>query len=147
MSDIGDSDGLAEDPKSPKPEEKRKSPDTRKDTSDRNYRGKRDSIHMDDGEQLDFEADDQPEVDKEDGEVPEPAAPAAIKKKENKDAEDGEEKSGDDGEVKDDGNESLEEGEVSDEGDPKPEKPPICRFYSRGACTWGANCRCVPDGF
>ena len=55
--------------------------------------------------------------------------------------EEGGEKSGDEGEVKEEDAESLEEGEVSDDGDPKPEKPPICRFYSRGACTWGNNCR------
>lgn len=37
--------------------------------------------------------------------------------------------------------ESLEDGEVTDEGDPKPEKPPVCRFYNRNCCTWGINCR------
>lgn len=40
--------------------------------------------------------------------------------------------------------EELEEGEVSDEGEHRPEETeprPICRFYSRGQCTWGASCR------
>lgn len=42
--------------------------------------------------------------------------------------------------------EELEEGEVSDEGEHRPEETeprPICRFYSRGQCTWGASCRWV----
>jgi len=96
-------------------------------------------------------------VEREDGEVDVPAPSGAARKEEakknaepvvtekekpktGKEDEDGE---ADDGEVKEDGAESLEEGEVSDEGDPKPEKPPICRFYSRGACTWGSSCRYV----
>merc|ERR1711988_464355 len=46
--------------------------------------------------------------------------------------------------------ESLEEGEVSDEDEEtrkerlKPQ--PICRFYSKGQCTWGASCRFVHPG-
>lgn len=41
---------------------------------------------------------------------------------------------------------SLEEGEVSDEGERRPEESeprPVCRFFSRGACTWGVSCRYV----
>merc|ERR1719483_1356475 len=46
--------------------------------------------------------------------------------------------------------ESLEEGEVSDEDEEtrkerlKPQ--PICRFYSKGQCAWGASCRFVHPG-
>merc|ERR1711976_953164 len=46
--------------------------------------------------------------------------------------------------------ESLEEGEVSDEDEEtrkerlKPQ--PICRFYSKGQCTWGASCQFVHPG-
>lgn len=45
--------------------------------------------------------------------------------------------------------EELEEGEVSDEGEHRPEETeprPICRFYSRGQCTWGASCRFLHPG-
>ena len=46
--------------------------------------------------------------------------------------------------------ESLEEGEVSDEDEESRKerlKPqPICRFYSKGQCTWGASCRFVHPG-
>ncbi|KAL1450398.1 hypothetical protein WDU94_002769, partial [Cyamophila willieti] len=45
--------------------------------------------------------------------------------------------------------EELEEGEVSDEGETRPEENeprPICRFYSRGACTWGSSCRFLHPG-
>ncbi|GBP58116.1 Zinc finger CCCH domain-containing protein 18 [Eumeta japonica] len=44
---------------------------------------------------------------------------------------------------------SLEEGEVSDEGERRPEESeprPVCRFYSRGACTWGVSCRFLHPG-
>lgn len=77
-------------------------------------------------------------MEKEDGEIG--AAPGVSKEQSVGDKKD-DDKSADEGEVKDE--DSLEEGEVTDEGDPKPEKPPICRFFSRGACTWGVNCRLV----
>lgn len=47
----------------------------------------------------------------------------------------------DEGELKGD---ELEEGELTDEGENRPEETeprPICRFYNRGQCTWGSNCR------
>jgi cobalamin biosynthesis protein CobT len=41
--------------------------------------------------------------------------------------------------------EELEEGEVSDEDEEsrnaRLRPQPVCRFYSKGACTWGASCR------
>ncbi|XP_059053706.1 zinc finger CCCH domain-containing protein 18 [Achroia grisella] len=44
---------------------------------------------------------------------------------------------------------SLEEGEVSDEAERRPEETeprPVCRFFSRGACMWGVNCRFLHPG-
>nr|XP_049706895.1 zinc finger CCCH domain-containing protein 18 isoform X3 [Helicoverpa armigera] len=44
---------------------------------------------------------------------------------------------------------SLEEGEVSDEAERRPEESeprPVCRFFSRGACTWGVSCRFLHPG-
>lgn len=37
----------------------------------------------------------------------------------------------------------LEEGELTDDNDTKAEETerPVCRFFSRGHCTWGTNCR------
>ena len=47
--------------------------------------------------------------------------------------------------------EELEEGELSDDegGDARKErlKPqPVCRFYSKGQCTWGNSCRFMHPG-
>lgn len=45
--------------------------------------------------------------------------------------------------------EDLEEGEVTDEDDVRPEETeprPVCRFFSRGQCTWGASCRFLHPG-
>ena len=43
--------------------------------------------------------------------------------------------------------EELEEGEVSSEEDvgkhARMEPRPVCRFYSKGNCTWGNNCRWI----
>ncbi|KAH8355403.1 hypothetical protein KR084_003347 [Drosophila pseudotakahashii] len=43
----------------------------------------------------------------------------------------------------------LEEGEVSDEDEKRPEETepkPVCRFYTRGQCTWGMSCRFLHPG-
>lgn len=45
--------------------------------------------------------------------------------------------------------EDLEEGEVSDEDEVRPEETeprPVCRFFNRGQCTWGASCRFLHPG-
>ncbi|GLH08432.1 Uncharacterized protein GBIM_13673 [Gryllus bimaculatus] len=80
-------------------------------------------------EQLDFEAEEvQDKEEKEEGEC-----------------EIRDEKS-DEGELEGDG---LEEGELTDEEENRPEETeprPICRFYSRGQCTWGSSCRFVHPG-
>ena len=53
-------------------------------------------------------------------------------------------------EQEDEEDEELEEGEVSDEDEESRKerlKPqPVCRFYSKGQCTWGASCRFVHPG-
>ena len=79
------------------------------------------SLHVDGEEQLDFEA--------EEGEVSPKVETKAIKE--------------DDSKPEIEEQSDLEEGELSDEADTKPEETerPICRFFSRGHCTWGSNCR------
>lgn len=58
-----------------------------------------------------------------------------------------EEKKDSDGEVEE--GEELEEGEVTDEDEKRPEETepkPVCRFYTRGQCTWGMSCRFLHPG-
>ncbi|XP_034033027.1 zinc finger CCCH domain-containing protein 18-like [Thalassophryne amazonica] len=57
-----------------------------------------------------------------------------------KDEDDGEI---DEGEIDDD---DLEEGEVKDPSDRKIRPRPICRFFVKGNCTWGMNCRFIHPG-
>lgn len=57
------------------------------------------------------------------------------------------EKKDSDGEIEE--GEELEEGEVSDEDEKRPEETepkPVCRFYTRGQCTWGMSCRFLHPG-
>ncbi|XP_033929260.1 zinc finger CCCH domain-containing protein 18-like isoform X5 [Melopsittacus undulatus] len=49
----------------------------------------------------------------------------------------------DDGEIDDD---DLEEGEVKDPSDRKVRPRPTCRFFMKGHCTWGMNCRFIHPG-
>lgn len=49
----------------------------------------------------------------------------------------------DDGEIDDD---DLEEGEVKDPSDRKVRPRPTCRFFMKGNCTWGMNCRFIHPG-
>lgn len=90
-----------------------------------------------DEDALDFEA--------EEGECPEPTkeeqekADNEAKKTEKANKSDGEAEEG----------EELEEGEVSDEDEKRPEETepkPVCRFYTRGQCTWGMSCRFLHPG-
>ena len=70
------------------------------------------------------------------------------------DLEDGEEKDDEeDDEKKEDEleeGEELEDGEISDEDEAlKNERlgpKPVCRFFSKGQCTWGASCRFLHPG-
>ncbi|KYO43066.1 zinc finger CCCH domain-containing protein 18 isoform D [Alligator mississippiensis] len=63
--------------------------------------------------------------------------PVKEKKKEEDDGEI------DDGEIDDD---DLEEGEVKDPNDRKVRPRPTCRFFMKGHCTWGMNCRFIHPG-
>ncbi|XP_018325408.1 zinc finger CCCH domain-containing protein 18 isoform X2 [Agrilus planipennis] len=93
-------------------------------------------------EQLDFEA--------EDGECAEPETPkdkedsnnvtTEVEKREATDVRESEKV------VKE---KELEEGELTDEDEARPEETeprPVCRFFSRGQCTWGASCRFLHPG-
>ena len=70
------------------------------------------------------------------------------------DLEDGEEKEdGEDNDKKEDEleeGEELEDGEISDEDEAlkneRLEPKPVCRFFSKGQCTWGASCRFLHPG-
>uniref|UniRef100_A0A8D8UTW6 Zinc finger CCCH domain-containing protein 18 n=1 Tax=Cacopsylla melanoneura TaxID=428564 RepID=A0A8D8UTW6_9HEMI len=111
------------------------------------------SLAVTDEEQLDFDEDptdetnlpgagtmEREEGEDEDGELP-------GDKPNTGGGADGGEKRGGGGAKKEE--EELEEGEVSDEGECRPEENeprPICRFYSRGACTWGSSCRFLHPG-
>ncbi|PVD20540.1 hypothetical protein C0Q70_18696 [Pomacea canaliculata] len=73
-------------------------------------------------------------------------------------AEEGETKDGDDDDGKEEGEKSdkdegeidedddCEEGEIKEPGSRRPFVKPTCRFYLRGACTWGMNCRFLHPG-
>ncbi|GFN91351.1 Zinc finger ccch domain-containing protein 18-like [Plakobranchus ocellatus] len=49
----------------------------------------------------------------------------------------------DEGELSDD---DCEEGEIKEPGARKPFIKPMCRFFQRGNCTWGINCRFLHPG-
>jgi len=40
----------------------------------------------------------------------------------------------------------CEEGEIREPGSRHTFVRPMCRFYTRGNCTWGANCRFLHPG-
>ena len=73
------------------------------------------------------------------------------------DLEDGEEKDDEEKDTDDkkvdeelEEGEELEDGEISDEDealkDMRLEPKPVCRFFSKGQCTWGASCRFLHPG-
>lgn len=94
-----------------------------------------DSDKKNDEDALDFEAEEGEcnEVVKED-------KPEIVKEiEEKKNESDGEAEEG----------EELEEGEVTDGDEKRPEEnepKPVCRFYTRGQCTWGMSCRFLHPG-
>lgn len=99
-----------------------------------------DLVRPHDEDALDFEA--------EEGECPD-ASKADDNQQSEKDKSNAEElqKSQTKNNEKDD--EELEEGEVSDEDEKRPEETepkPVCRFYTRGQCTWGMSCRFLHPG-
>lgn len=94
---------------------------------------------------------DEDELDFEDDEVREVSdnpkkAPKAESSGEKAAEEDGEHKS-DDGSLE--SGEELEDGEVTDGDDKRPEESEpkaVCRFFTRGQCTWGMSCRFLHPG-
>lgn len=99
-------------------------------------------------EQLDFEAEDGECAEVEPPKEKEKEKQAEADAKETGEIEDGEQKD-DEKEKEKEGKEELEEGEVTDEDDVRPEETeprPVCRFFSRGQCTWGASCRFLHPG-
>ncbi|XP_063919957.1 zinc finger CCCH domain-containing protein 18 isoform X2 [Zophobas morio] len=135
VSDLDESIGGPSDDECDNKEDRKQNGETKKDDSELSIPEK--SNRAEDGEeQLDFEAEDG-ECEMED-----------KKEKEDKDTgsiiEDGE--TADQREKERD---ELEEGEVTDEDEVRPEETeprPVCRFFSRGQCTWGASCRFLHPG-
>lgn len=64
--------------------------------------------------------------------------------------EEGEEKKEDNGDGELESGEELEDGEISDEDEAlkneRLEPKPVCRFFSKGQCTWGSSCRFLHPG-
>uniref|UniRef100_A0A034WMK5 Zinc finger CCCH domain-containing protein 18 n=1 Tax=Bactrocera dorsalis TaxID=27457 RepID=A0A034WMK5_BACDO len=98
-------------------------------------------VKPNDEDALDFEAEEGEcqDISKDDEKL--------VDEQESKPSNDRVKNSKSDGEA-DDG-EELEEGEVSDEDEKRPEETepkPVCRFYTRGQCTWGMSCRFLHPG-
>lgn len=95
-----------------------------------------------DEDELDFEADEVRDVSENPKKVVvEPKEPV-----EKAPREEGETKS-DDGSLE--SGEELEDGEVTDGDDKRPEESEpkaVCRFFTRGQCTWGMSCRFLHPG-
>lgn len=92
-----------------------------------------------DEDELDFEADEVREV----AEAPKKAV---VEPKEPVEIEEGEAKS-ENGSLE--SGEELEDGEVTDGDDKRPEESEpkaVCRFFTRGQCTWGMSCRFLHPG-
>lgn len=91
---------------------------------------------------------DEDELDFEDDEVRDVSenAKRAPPKEEKAPKEDGEHKS-EQGSIE--SGEELEDGEVTDGDDKRPEESEpkaVCRFFTRGQCTWGMSCRFLHPG-
>ncbi|XP_011193181.1 zinc finger CCCH domain-containing protein 18 isoform X1 [Zeugodacus cucurbitae] len=98
-------------------------------------------VKPNDEDALDFEAEEGEcqDISKDDEKI--------IDEAKSKPTNDKEKTSKSDGEAED--GEELEEGEVSDEDEKRPEETepkPVCRFYTRGQCTWGMSCRFLHPG-
>ncbi|XP_013107297.2 zinc finger CCCH domain-containing protein 18 isoform X2 [Stomoxys calcitrans] len=97
-----------------------------------------DLVKTHDDDALDFEAEEGEcnDVSKDDEKSEDKAKTKSSEKQSSPKKNDGEE-------------EELEEGEVSDEDEKRPEETepkPVCRFYTRGQCTWGMSCRFLHPG-
>lgn len=106
--------------------------------------GASESAKKNDEEELDFEDEDEL---KDDGEIVK-KQPREVKESIESGAsnkEDGEHKS--DKELE--SGEELEDGEVTDGDEKRPEESEpkaVCRFFTRGQCTWGMSCRFLHPG-
>ncbi|EFA01123.1 zinc finger CCCH domain-containing protein 18 [Tribolium castaneum] len=135
VSDLDESIGGHSDDERDKNEEKKQNGETKKEDVEIPISEK--TSRPEDGEeQLDFEA--------EDGEC-------EMEEKKDKDEKDTGSlvEDGEMAEQKEKEKEELEEGEVTDEDEVRPEETeprPVCRFFSRGQCTWGASCRFLHPG-
>lgn len=94
-----------------------------------------------DEDELDFEADEVRDVSDNPKKVPE------VKEITEKPAKEDGEHNSNDGSIE--SGEELEDGEVTDGDDKRPEESEpkaVCRFFTRGQCTWGMSCRFLHPG-
>ncbi|KAL8589999.1 hypothetical protein ACOMHN_007024 [Nucella lapillus] len=91
-------------------------------------------------------SEEQVELDYEDVDGEGDADEGEIKPEDEDDGkEEGEDSDTDEGEIDDD--DDCEEGEIKEPGIvKKPFVKPTCRFFMRGTCTWGMNCRFLHPG-
>ena len=84
-----------------------------------------------------------------------PAQDGELGDDDDDDQEDGDQKDEvkgkeDDGDGELESGEELEDGEISDEDEAlkneRLEPKPVCRFFSKGQCTWGSSCRFLHPG-
>lgn len=95
-----------------------------------------------DEDELDFEDDEVRDV----SDNPKKAVVVVMETEEKAPREEGEHKS-EDGSIE--SGEELEDGEVTDGDDKRPEESEpkaVCRFFTRGQCTWGMSCRFLHPG-
>lgn len=150
VSDLDDSIGAHSDEDLEKQalELRQKIEEIRKPEAESNKLSEKTSRTEDGEEQLDFEAEDGECVDVEPSKENEKDKNDASAKECGEIEDDGQDE---DDKIKEKGKakEELEEGEVTDEDDVRPEETeprPVCRFFSRGQCTWGASCRFLHPG-
>ncbi|ESN94369.1 hypothetical protein HELRODRAFT_189384 [Helobdella robusta] len=124
----------------------------KKDDDDDNESTKESAMNDDHGE-LDYEedVDDSIEKNKAEIKIEEQMSTSEVQKavddemkgaEKQSNADDGSHSS--DGELADD--DDCEEGEIKEPGAKKPFSRALCRFFSRGSCTWGINCRFLHPG-
>uniref|UniRef100_H3CGP5 Zinc finger CCCH-type containing 18 n=1 Tax=Tetraodon nigroviridis TaxID=99883 RepID=H3CGP5_TETNG len=104
--------------------------------------------HEDDEEEDEAKAEGEPESEDKSGKKKEKKIILPPKEREGTRTEGDRKKDDDDGEI-DEGeidDDDLEEGEVKDPSDRKIRPRPICRFFIKGNCTWGMNCRFIHPG-
>lgn len=96
---------------------------------------------------------DEDELDFEDDEVKESADSNVLSRKPHESKDSGNGSAKEDGEAKSDkeleSGEELEDGEVTDGDEKRPEESEpkaVCRFFTRGQCTWGMSCRFLHPG-